>query len=141
MATLTVHATTRFDLQSRGQRIPRWAGGDASRTCIARAAVPSYRVSCTVHKQLKVPVEHAHIVKVGVGDGSGYCELWSVRELYQAIDQGDTFYTQSPSSGLITTVQKSTCQYCGHFTVRSASDVDYDNNLDYLPRCRTRLRR
>lgn len=101
----------------------------------------SYRVSCTILKQLKDPVEHAHIVKVGVGDAAGYCELWSIRELYEAMDQGDAFYTQSSSSGRITSVQKSTCQYCGQVTVRSAPDVDYDNNLDYLPRCRTRLRK
>lgn len=101
----------------------------------------SYRISCTIHKQFKEPISHAHIVKVGVGDETGYCELWSILELYDAMDRGETFYTLSPSSGAITPVQRSACQYCGQNTVRSAPEVDYDNNLDYLPKCRVRPRR
>lgn len=98
--------------------------------------VPGYRVICTRQEPFNAPHLDAHIVSVGTGETTqGYSQLWTVAEVYTAMDRGDTFYTQSPSTGARARVGKWGCRTCNGATLRSSSDAVKDNNLDSLPRC------
>jgi hypothetical protein len=92
-----------------------------------------YRIICT-RKSTPTPAGHQHIVQVGVGtQPSAYTQLINVSAVYQAMDKGDRFYTQSVSTGDIALVSRWHC--CGIDTLRSAADAVADNNLDNLPSC------
>ncbi len=71
---------------------------------------------------------HRHIVSVGIGDKQYY-----VAAIYQAMNDGHTFRTVSPTSGQLTPVAKYRC--CGLDTLRSLADQKQDDNLDNLPGC------
>ncbi|HQU12529.1 MAG TPA: DUF3892 domain-containing protein [Acidiphilium sp.] len=95
-----------------------------------------YRITCTVQVPVYQPNNHAHIVEVGTGDEKGYSLLWTLPEVFSAMDSGDTFYTSSPSTGKSAWVHKVACPICGYrYILRSAPDAIFDNNLDALPRC------
>ncbi len=94
-----------------------------------------YRIICTIQQPFYQPHSHAHIVKAGTGADSGYSKLWTVADIYNAMDRGDTFYTQGKSSGKFASVHKYQCTACNFLTIRSAADAVYDNNLDNLPTC------
>ncbi len=95
-----------------------------------------YRVICTLQDPPGVSHLDAHIVKVGTGvTTTTYSRLWSVAEVYEAMDRGDLFYTEGPTSGVRARVGKWGCRTCNAPTLRSSADAVRDNNLDYLPRC------
>lgn len=97
----------------------------------------SYRIICTIQSPVGQPHTHAHIVQVGTGDVTGWKHMWTVPQVYSAMDQGHTFYTQSPSTFVVAFVHKFNCPHCGYSTLRSNADAIADNNLDNLPRCQT----
>lgn len=93
-----------------------------------------YKIVCTLQEPRCKPNTEAHIVKAGTGD-NGWSTLWTVAEIYAAMDKGDVFYTVSPSTGKVAIVHKWTCSWCNLRSIRSAADAVTDNNLDSLNRC------
>jgi len=96
-----------------------------------------YRIVCTTQLPFSQPHHHAHIVRVGTGQMQGKPEnLWTVREVYSAMNAGDGFYTHGDSSGQSASVEKCICRHCRTYeTLRSVADHVKDNNLDSLPKC------
>jgi hypothetical protein len=81
---------------------------------------------------------HRHITNVGTGNAaSGYSRLWTVESVRAALDDGDTFYTVSPSRGTVAEVYPDDCPIdgCTVKTIRSRADKTADNNLDNLAGC------
>ena len=95
-----------------------------------------YQIICTLQEPCTSPPNEAHIVKVGTGSSAGYSKLWTVAEVFQAMNSGDTFYTQGQTSGKVATVHPFHCTQCQRWTLRSSPDAVKDNNLDSLPFCR-----
>lgn len=101
-----------------------------------RASMPSFRIVCTVQLPAGQQPTHAHIVEIGTGDNPAMPTLrWSVAEVVAAIQQGNTFYTESPSTGRRALVEPFWCPFCFRQTLRSAPDTVRDNNLDALHYC------
>jgi len=92
-----------------------------------------YRIICTIQEPSTTP-GHGHIVRVGTGTTArGYNRLWTVAEVYSAMDAGLRFMTYGEQSRKWALVEKFRC--CHRDTLRSASDAIADNNLDKLPMC------
>jgi hypothetical protein len=96
-----------------------------------------HRIICTIQVPMSQPHKHAHIVQVGTGTDAGYSKLWSVSDVYAAMDRGDQFFTYGMQSQKWATVQKFKCAVCRFETLRSGPDAVLDNNLDSLPTCNT----
>ena len=95
-----------------------------------------YRIICTNQEPVGVTHDHAHIVAVGTGTSSThYDRKWSLAEVLQAMDRGDTFYTRGEQSGRIASVERYRCSRCMTTSIRSSPDAVRDNNLDNLNRC------
>jgi hypothetical protein len=94
-----------------------------------------YRVTCTVKAAAIGPPVHGHIVRIGTEDENGQSRLWTVREVYEALDRDDTFYTYGPQSRKVALVEKYRCQPHNFDTLRTDPDAVTDNNLDNLPKC------
>lgn len=98
--------------------------------------MPGHRVICTTQDPPNTAHEAAHIVLVGTGTTPDrYSKTWTVQEVHEAIARGDTFYTESPTTGARARVNPWSCRTCGRQTLRSSADAVKDNNLDNLPRC------
>jgi len=91
-----------------------------------------FRVVCATNERT-----HRHITHVGTGSDAGATMYWTVDEVRRAINDGDTFYTISPSTGAFAVVEGATCgkDGCEVKTIRTVVDAISDNNLDNLPRC------
>jgi hypothetical protein len=92
----------------------------------------TYRIVCvtTVHP-------HRHLVTVGIGSSAASpTERITVTAARNRIDNGDTFYTQSPT-GVVANVRKDDCNIdgCDVKTLRSTADATTENNLDNLAIC------
>ncbi len=95
-----------------------------------------YRIVCTNQEPASEPHDVAHITYVGTGNNpSGADKRWSVGQVRSAIDNGDTFYTKSTSTGKTAEVEKYECGHCGYKTLRTNPDDQTDNNLDDLREC------
>ena len=93
-----------------------------------------YRIICTVQEPSST-LGHGHIVKVGTGASArAFDRLWTVAEVYSAIDLGHRFLTYGEQSRKWALVEKFRC--CHRDTLKSAPDAVTDNNLDNLPRCK-----
>jgi hypothetical protein len=94
----------------------------------------TYRIVCVTTKHA-----HRHITSVGVGTFAGVLfHLFTVQQVRDKLDSGDTFYTISLSTGRRTEVKKDTCGVgglCAVKTIRSKADAVRDNNLDFLSPC------
>jgi hypothetical protein len=93
----------------------------------------TYRIVC-----VNTEHPHSHIVKVGTGTkAEHYSRTWTVKEVLEAIEDGDRFYTVSPSTSKEAEVKADTCKIagCSIKTLRSTADGVKDNNLDYMPSC------
>jgi hypothetical protein len=80
---------------------------------------------------------HRHIVSVGVGGHAASPDTtMTVKQVRDALDNGDTVYTASPA-GKVALVRKDTCEEpgCTFETIRSAAAAVTDNNLDNLAVC------
>jgi hypothetical protein len=95
-----------------------------------------YRIVCTEKQTFEHPHFHSHIVKVGTGDGTGWNGQWTVSQVLVAMNNGETFYTQGPTSGKVALVHPYHCTHCNQTYIRSAPDAVADNNLDNLAACR-----
>jgi hypothetical protein len=98
-----------------------------------------HRITCTIQAPFNQPRSHAHIVRVGTESNAGCDRIWLVHEVYAAMDQGERFYTYSPSANKVAWVRKYQCVHadCQFNTLRSDPNAVPDNNLDNLPTCRT----
>jgi len=93
----------------------------------------SYRIVCVSTEH-----PHRHIVDVGTGSRLGAPSMrWSVDEVRSALGLGDSFYTDSPSTGERAAVAADDCTFvgCSVKTIRSAADAVEDNNVDNLQTC------
>ena len=94
-----------------------------------------YRIVCVESKYFEKG-KHDHLTRIGTGtESDSATRRWTVDEVRTAIDNGDTFYTKSPSTGREAGVEKFTCTVCDFKTIRSAADRIQDNNLDNLRTC------
>jgi|SRR5579863_4043502 len=97
----------------------------------------AFRITCTRQSPADRAPPHAHIAQVGTGDDRGYWRLWSVDEIYAAMDAGDQFYVLT-QSGRPVWVCKNNCSSCGHRILRSGPihrDIE-DDKLYLLPTCK-----
>lgn len=85
-----------------------------------------HQITCVVVKNQK---KHDHIIEVG-----GNTRKWTVSQAYDAMDKGDTFYTEKPK-GSRASVKKFHCGECNFDTLRSGPDATKENNLDNMPNC------
>jgi hypothetical protein len=93
----------------------------------------AYRIVC-VNKEYT----HSHITLVGTGTKEDqYSRTWTVKEVREALEAGDRFYTVSPSTGKEADVRADNCHVAGCLveTIRSKADAVTDNNLDNMPGC------
>lgn len=93
----------------------------------------SYQIVC-----VNTEYPHRHIVKVGTGTTADkYTRTWTVKEVRDALEDGDRFYTVSPSTGKEADVKADTCKEpnCTVKTIRSTADAVTDNNLDNMSSC------
>jgi hypothetical protein len=94
-----------------------------------------YRIICARQESFGEPHAHPHVIVVGTEKVAGYSKLWTITQVYNAMDQGHTFYTLGDKSQKSAAVQKYKCPQCDESTLRSAGDAVADNNLDNLPLC------
>ena len=94
-----------------------------------------YHVICTINSPATTPPIHGHIIRIGAEDAKGSYRSWTVGEVYNAMDQGETFYTTSPDLKHVALVHKYRCPAHQIDTLQSAPDATKDNNLDNLPKC------
>ena len=97
----------------------------------------SYRIVCTEQDPPDQPHDQAHIIAVGTGSEPNKAnQKWTIDEVIEAMDDGDTFYTKSVSTGETAEVHEYECPTCGQITLRSEADETKDNNLNNLRECR-----
>jgi Protein of unknown function (DUF3892) len=93
----------------------------------------AYRIVC-VNKEYT----HSHITQVGTGTKPDeYSRIWTVKEVREALESGDRFYTVSASTGKEADVRADNCHVNGCLikTIRSTADAVTDNNLDNMVGC------
>lgn len=96
----------------------------------------NFRIICTTQLPANKPPQHAHIVSVGVGtEPTKYTSKFTLVEVINSINAGNTFYTQGATTGKVARVEKYLCSYCNQWHIKSAADAVRDNNLDNLPYC------
>ena len=81
---------------------------------------------------------HSHITLVGTGTNAQHWDrTWTVKEVREALERGDRFYTVSASSGKAAWVRADNCRVAGCTikTIRSNPDAVTDNNLDNMSGC------
>jgi hypothetical protein len=91
-----------------------------------------HRIICTRKDSFDMPHLHSHVMIVGTEKSAGYSKLWTVTQVYNAMDQGESFYTHGDTSGKRALVHKYQCPHCSQNTLQSAPDAVTDNNLDSL---------
>jgi hypothetical protein len=85
----------------------------------------AYRIVC-----VNTEHPHRHIIKVGTGTTTDkYTQTWTVKEVREALENGDRFYTISPSAGKEANVKADDCKVggCTVKTIRSNADAVADN--------------
>jgi hypothetical protein len=60
---------------------------------------------------------------------------WTPREVLAAMDEGDTFYTESETTGQITPIETCECPWCGGTCIRSSPGSAPDYNLEAMRNC------
>jgi hypothetical protein len=93
----------------------------------------SHRIVCVSTEH-----PHRHITKLGTGImADRHTRTWMIKEVREALQDGDRFYTVSPGTGLEAHVHADTCDIdgCTVMTIRSGADASRDNNLDALAEC------
>lgn len=89
-----------------------------------------YQVVCTEQTGCSTG---GHIKAVGTGtDPARSNGRWTVREVWDKIDLGHTFFTEA--NGHTASVKKYDCP-CGRGSLRSSADATTANNLDSLRIC------
>jgi hypothetical protein len=97
-----------------------------------------YRIVCIKQHPFDQPHSHEHVIQVGTGTLLGKPEhLWTMRELFSAMDRGSEFYTYGEQSKKVAGVQKFRCPHCSYDSIRSAPEAVKDNNLNQLPSVET----
>jgi hypothetical protein len=60
---------------------------------------------------------------------------WTLREVLAAMEEGETFCTESETTGQITPVEAYECPQCGSTCIRSSEDAVPDNDIDEKRNC------
>jgi hypothetical protein len=94
-----------------------------------------YRIVGIRKESYDLPHVHDHVVIVGTEKLAGYSKLWTITQVYNAMDQGDTFFTCGERSQEPAAVHKYKCPHCDEKTLRNIPEALPDNNLDNLPIC------
>jgi hypothetical protein len=94
-----------------------------------------YRIIGVRKESFDTPHVHSHVVIVGTEKSAGYSKLWTITQVYNAMDQGDTFYTYGEKSRQPAAVHKYKCPLCDDRILRNVPEALTDNNLDNLPVC------
>jgi hypothetical protein len=94
-----------------------------------------HRIIGTRQESFEMPHVHSHVIIVGTEKQAGFSKLWTITQVYNAIDQGETFVTYGEKSQKTAAVLKHICPLCDEKTLRSAPEAAADNNLDNLPIC------
>lgn len=89
-----------------------------------------YTIVCTLHEMAD---DHTHIGRVGTGSGAQPDLIWTVEQVYAAMDRGETFYTVG--GGVRGEVGKATCSACEAPSLRTKGDAAVKDNLAVLPHC------
>ena len=111
-----------------------WGPRQRPRWCEVRMA--SWRFVCTKREAISHPVPHTHIVEVGTGERADWADMrWALCQVLTAKDEGDTFHTQSETTGQVTAVEKHRCPDCDRTHIRSASGSTRDSDLNNLRNC------
>lgn len=94
----------------------------------------TYRIVCTEQTGCS---QSGHIMAVGTSsNASDYADRqWTVQEVWDAIAQGDVFYTSA--GGYVAGVNPYRCG-CGWGSLRSTPDATTANNLDSMRLCQWR---
>ena len=97
----------------------------------------STRIVCVDRSTTKTATgTHSHITGVGIGENEAIADAHlTVEAVRRRLDDGERFYTVSPSAGEEQDVAKLDCS-CGIKTIRSIHDDKTDDNLDSLRQCR-----
>lgn len=92
-----------------------------------------YRIVC-----VQKLASHKHITHVGTGVSDQADQRWTVGQVREALEDGDVFYTVSPSTNHIALVEAYDAHVDGRVieTIPSDPDAIFDNNLDNLRACR-----
>src|SRR5580658_7699557 len=94
-----------------------------------------HRIICTRHESFDMPHLHPHVTIVGTEKSAGYSKLWTITQVYNAMDLGDAFYTCGDKNHPPAAVQKYKCPHCDEKTLRNVPGTMADDNLDNLPTC------
>ena len=84
--------------------------------------------------RLNTSAEHRHVTDIETTAVEVLSRRWSAAEVRAALSNGDGFYTISPTTSEMATVEIYDCS-CGLKTIRSGPDAIVDNNLAALPKC------
>jgi hypothetical protein len=96
----------------------------------------SWRVVCVRRGTINQPKPHIHITGVGTGDRADWADMrWTLREVLAAMDEGDTFFAQSETTGQITPVETYECAQCGSTCIRSSEKAVPDNDIGEMRNC------
>ena len=79
----------------------------------------------------------AHPVRLAVAshlDPTRMERVWSVEEALKAIEEGDAFYTNRPTTRGDASVFAYTCRLCGRGSLKSGPEAEEHNRLERLPR-------
>jgi hypothetical protein len=102
---------------------------------IQRSQMAEHRIIGTRKETFDTPKPHSHVVIVATAKVDGFSKLWTITQVYNAMDKGDTFYTSGEKSRTQAPVEKFKCPQCDEKTLRNVPDTKADNNLDSLPAC------
>ncbi len=97
-----------------------------------------FHIVCTDQVPVNVPLNHAHIVAVGIDtDNDGWA---NVQHSLQAVivniqNKRARYYTIGDHSGEKAYVEVVFCKVCNHLIIKTYPDDTTDNNLDSLRIC------
>ena len=92
-----------------------------------------HRIVCIKTHLFHHPHPHSHVVRVATGTPQQRDRVWTIAEVYAAMEIGDSFYTSPEGKARAEPVIKTHCQLCGTDTLCSAPGVSSDVDVTSLP--------
>jgi hypothetical protein len=93
----------------------------------------SHRIVC-----VKTEHPHRHVTKVGTGiTAERHTRTWTIKEVREALQDGEEFYTVGHGTGVEAYVEADTCNIggCTIMTIRTEAEAAAENNLENLAHC------
>jgi hypothetical protein len=98
--------------------------------------IAGHRIICIVESTAPAPVPHPHIIGVGTESAPGNpTRRWTLREVLDAIQGGDQFYTRGAVSQKAASVVPTVCSRCGQPQIESGAGFVPDNEVAHLRLC------